>query len=206
MSEIKSIFWDNGGVILTNGWDRPARQRAAEKFRFDWAEYEERNGLIFDAFESGRMTLDEYLHRSVFYRERSFTPEGFKEFMFAQSQPYPESLDLLAAQVRAGRRLFASLNNEALELNEYRIEKFNLRSYFSVFFSSCYLGVRKPDPRIYRLALKITQCTPEECIFIDDREVNVESAREVGIHGIQFQSVEQLRNDLASFGVTTDRK
>jgi putative hydrolase of the HAD superfamily len=206
MSEIKSIFWDNGGVILTNGWDRPARQRAAEKFRFDWAEYEERNGLIFDAFESGRMTLDEYLHRSVFYRERSFTPEGFKEFMFAQSQPYPESLDLLAALVRAGRRLFASLNNEALELNEYRIEKFNLRSYFSVFFSSCYLGVRKPDPRIYRLALKITQCTPEECIFIDDREVNVESAREVGIHGIQFQSVEQLRNDLASFGVTTDRK
>jgi len=205
MNEIKSVFWDNGGVILTNGWDRPARQRAAEKFQIDAAEYEERSGLIFDAFESGRMTLDEYLHRSVFYRDRPFTPEDFKEFMFAQSQPYPESLDLLAALGRPGRRLFASLNNEGLELNEYRIAKFNLRSYFQVFFSSCYLGVRKPDPRIFRLALKITQCKPEECIFIDDRVVNVESAREVGIHTIQFQSAAQLGNDLARFGVTTEK-
>jgi len=203
MDEIKSVFWDNGGVILTNGWDRPARQLAAEKFHFDAAEFEERNGLVFDAYESGRMTLDEYLQGSVFYRERLFTAEDFKMFMFAQSQPYPESLDLLAALGRAGRRLFASLNNEALELNEYRIEKFNLRNYFTVFFSSCYLGVRKPDPRIYRLALKITQCEPGECIFIDDREVNVESAQEVGLHGILFQSVAQLRNDLARFGVKT---
>jgi putative hydrolase of the HAD superfamily len=203
MNEIKSIFWDNGGVILTNGWDRPARQRAAEEFQFDASEFEERHGLIFDAFESGRMTLDEYLHRSVFYRKRPFTPKEFEEFMFAQSRPYPESLDLLAALGRTGRLLCASLNNEGLELNEYRIEKFNLRKYFAVFFSSCYLGVRKPDPRIYRLALKITQCKPEECIFIDDREVNVESAREVGIHGIQFQSAARLRNDLIGFGVTT---
>ena len=124
--------------------------------------------------------------------------------MFAQSRSCPETLDLLASIGRAGRRLFASLNNEGLELNEYRIEKFNLRSYFLVFFSSCYLGVRKPDPRIYGLALKITQRKPEECIFIDDREENVEPARELGIHGIQFQTVAQLRDDLARLGVTAD--
>lgn len=205
MNEIKSVFWDNGGVILANGWDRPARQRAAEKFHFDAVEFEERHSLIFDAFECGRMTLEEYLHRSVFYHERPFTPRDFREFMFAQSRPFPESLDLLAELRRTGRLLLASLNNEGLEINEYRIEKFNLRTYFQVFFSSCYLGVRKPDPRIYRLALKITQCKPEECIFIDDREVNVESAQEVGIHGIQFQSVAQLRSDLNRFGVTTEK-
>jgi len=201
MSEIKAMFWDNGGVILTNGWDRPARQKAAEKFELNAVELEERHGLVFDAFETGRMTLDEYVRRTVFYRDRPFSPEEFKEFMFAQSRACPESLDLLGAIADSGRQLLAALNNEGRELNDYRIEKFSLRSYFSVFFSSCYLGVRKPDPRIFRLALEITQRKPEECVFIDDRVVNVESAREVGINAIQFQNAEQLRSDLARFDV-----
>ena len=128
----------------------------------------------------------------------------FKEFMFEQSKPFPEAMDFLRKLAGTRRQMVAALNNESLEINEYRIQKFQLRNYFEAFFSSCYLGVRKPDAGIYQLALKITQCEPAECILIDDRGLNLECARELGMHAIQFQNVAQLREDFARFGITPD--
>ena len=202
MAEVTTLFWDNGGVILTNAWDRGSREKAVEKFHLDWAELEDRHELMLNAFECGETGLDEYLRRTVFYRERPFTPAGFKEFMFAQSQPNPEALDLLGRVARTRRYRMATLNNESLELNEYRIRKFHLRDYFEAFFSSCYLGVRKPDPGIYTRALQITQREPAECVLIDDRGLNLECARELGMRTIQFQDAAQLQSDLARLGVT----
>jgi len=204
MAHISALFWDNGGVILTNGWDRGSRKLAVEKFHLDWADFEDRHELMLDAFEKGEVNLDEYLRRVVFYRERSFVLEEFKKFMFEQSQPFPESLELLGKLARKRTYVMASLNNESLELNEYRIHTFRLRDYFEAFFSSCYLGMRKPGAEIYQKALKITQCEPAECVLIDDRGLNLECARELGIHTIQFQRVDQLRDDLLNLGVTTD--
>ena len=201
MTEIRALFWDNGGVILTNGWDRNSRRAAVEKFHLDWADFEDRHELMLNAFETGRATLDQYLAPHYFLpRARPFTAEDFKQFMFEQSQPFPESLEFLGQLVQPQRYLMASLNNESLEINEYRIHKFNLRRYFESFFSSCYLGVRKPEEQIYRLALKISQCEPAECVLIDDRGLNLECARELGMHTIQFQNLEQLRKDLAQLG------
>ena len=204
MPEISALFWDNGGVILTNGWDRTARKEAVDKFHLDWADFEDRHELMLDAFEKGSVTLDEYLQRTVFYRERPFTKEQFKEFMVAQSQPFPEVLEFAKKLALTRRYLTAALNNESLEINEHRIHKFNLREYFEAFFSSCYLGVRKPDSTIYKLALKITQRSAAECVMIDDRGLNLECARELGMHTIQFSNVKQLRDDLARLGVTTN--
>ncbi len=204
MAEISALFWDNGGVILTNGWDRDSRLAAVKKFNLDWADFEDRHELMLNALESGQATLEEYLRRTVFYRERPFTMEEFKQFIFDQSQPFPESLEFLGKLARTRRHLLAALNNESLEINDYRIHKFHLRDYFEAFFSSCYLGVRKPNAGIYQLALKITQRTPGECILIDDRGLNLECARELGMHTIQFQNVAQLREDLKGFGITTD--
>jgi putative hydrolase of the HAD superfamily len=202
MPEISALFWDNGGVILTNGWDRTSRRAAVEKFHLDWGDFEDRHELMLNAFETGRASLDEYLRRTIFYRERAFTPEDFKQFMFAQSQAFPQALQFLAALVQPQRYLMAALNNESLEINEYRIHKFNLRQYFQAFFSSCYLGVRKPELRIYQLALKISQREPDECVLIDDRGLNLECARELGMHTIQFQNLDELRKDLAQLGIT----
>jgi putative hydrolase of the HAD superfamily len=202
MAKAKVLFWDNGGVILTNGWDRGARRNGVEKFNLDWADFEDRHELMLNAFECGEASLDEYLRRTVFYRERAFTPDDFKRFMFEQSQPFPEALDFLGELVRTQRYVMAALNNESLELNQYRIRTFRLRDYFEVFLSSCYLGVRKPGREIYSLALQITQCDPGECAMIDDRGLNLECARELGMQTIQFQNVEQLRDDLARLGVT----
>lgn len=204
MTDITTLFWDNGGVILTNGWDRRSRKAAAEKFQLDTNEFEDRHELMLDSFEKGEITLDEYLRRTVFYNERSFTMEEVKQFMFAQSQPFPESLDFLGKLARRRRYLIAALNNESLELNEYRVRKFRLRDYFEAFFSSCYLRMRKPLAGIYEQSLKITQRDPAECILIDDRGLNLECARELGMNTIQFQDVAQLRDDLKRCGVATD--
>lgn len=203
MPPVTTLFWDNGGVILTNGWDRDSREKAVEQFDLDWADFEDRHELMLHRFEIGEVSLDEYLRRTVFYRQRPFTIEDFKRFMFEQSQPFPESLEFLGELAATRRYYMAALNNESLEINQYRVKAFNLRDYFEAFFASCYLGIRKPNPGIYELALKITQRQAEECVFIDDRGLNLECAREMGMHVVQFLSVDQLRQELARLGISS---
>jgi putative hydrolase of the HAD superfamily len=202
MAEISTLFWDNGGVILTNGWDRGSRKRAVDKFQLDLADFEDRHELMLDAFEEGSITLDEYLRRTVFYRDRPYSIDDFKQFMFNESQAMPESLDFARQLASKKRYQMAALNNESLEINEYRIRTFQLVQIFEVFFSSCYLALRKPGAEIYTKALKITQRQPGECILIDDRGLNLECARELGMNTILFRNAAQLREDLHRFGVT----
>lgn len=201
MAKVTTLFWDIGGVILTNGWDRGSRKLATAQFNLDGEDLEDRHDLFFPALENGQVTLDQYLDRTIFYRPRAFSREQFKEFMFAQSQPYPESLAILEQLARSGKYLLATLNNEPRELNQHRIEQFGLRRNFIAFFSSCYLGARKPDEAIYRLALQVTQRAPEECVFIDDRAPNLECARRLGMGAIHFQNAAQLREELGRHGV-----
>ena len=174
---ITTIFFDIGGVLATDGWGHESRRAAAEKFGLDWDEYSDRHEKLAHAIEINQMTLERYLDRAIFYRPRPFAREEFRGFIFAQSEPKPDSLKVVEDLHQSGRYFMATLNNEILELNLYRIERFGLRRYFPVFFSSCFLGLRKPDEAIYRMVVQITQRTPEECIFIDDREVNLECPR-----------------------------
>ncbi len=201
MSEITTLFWDIGGVIMTNGWDTGARRRAAETFHLDWEEFQDRHDLSFPAFDSGLSSMDEYLNRTLFYRPRAFTREEFIAFMFAQSKEYPESRAVLDKLARMEKYFIGSINNEPLELNEYRIKAFHLRRDFQVFFSSCYLHTRKPEEMIYRIALEVTQRPPAECAFIDDRPLNLENPRKLGFKTIHYQDAEQLRAELKSYGV-----
>jgi len=201
LSEITTLFWDIGGVIMTNGWDTGARRRAAETFHLDWEEFQDRHDLSFPAFDSGLSSLDEYLNRTLFYRPRAFTREEFIAFMFAQSKEYPESRAVLDKLARMEKYFIGSINNEPLELNEYRIKAFHLRRDFQVFFSSCYLHTRKPEEMIYRIALEVTQRPAAECAFIDDRPLNLENPRKLGFKTIHYQDAEQLRAELKSYGV-----
>jgi putative hydrolase of the HAD superfamily len=205
MDKIEALFWDNGGVILTNGWDREARKRAADEFHLDWDDFSDRHELMLNAFETGQATLDQYVQRTVFYRPRDFKPENFKAFMFAQSQLFPEALEFCGKIAASRKYIMAALNNESREINQYRIKQFKLKDYFEVFFSSCYLGVRKPDIQIYRLVMEIMQRQPSACVMIDDRELNLECARELGLQTIQVKNLEQLKADLATLGVTADK-
>lgn len=202
MAEITTLFWDVGGVILTNGWDLDNRRQAAEHFNLDWEEMQERHEQVLADFETGRLSLEEYLGWTVFYHTRSFTIIEFKAFMLAQSQPHPETLKMLAALARSGKYLMATINNESLEMNLHRIEGFGLRQFITVFFSSCFVGIRKPDEAIYRLALRVTQRRPDACLFIDDRALNLESAQLLGMHTIHYRDPAQLWGELHRYGVT----
>lgn len=201
MPEISTIFFDIGGVILTNGWDRDARREAAQAFQLDWEDFQDRHDLSFPAFDAGQITLNQYLDRTLFYRPRSFTREEFTAFMFAQSKEYPDTRAILSALARTGKYLIGAINNEPLELNQYRIEAFQLRHDLQVFFSSCYLNARKPEETIYRIALEVTQRAPESCVFIDDRALNLENPRRLGMNVVHHQNAPQLRKDLQSLGI-----
>jgi putative hydrolase of the HAD superfamily len=195
------LFWDVGGVLLTNAWDHEERASAVEKFQLQKADLEARHKEVVSAFEEGKLSLDQYLDRAVFYQSRKFTKEEFKSFMLSLSKPKTEVLDF--ARTLAKKCLMSTINNESRELNEYRIRQFNLTQIFDLFVSSCYVGIRKPDERIYRLALDLIQKTPDECCFIDDRPVNIDAAVKVGMRTILMRDLEQLKRDLQSLGVSS---
>ena len=201
MPKITAVFCDVGGVLLTNGLDHGERAALVEKFGLDLKDFEGRHQMLSAAMDDGRMDLDEYLDQTIFYRPRSFRKQEAREFIYAQSQPLPGSLDVIARLANAGKVLLATLNNESRELNLHRIETFGLRRYFSVFFSSCYLGISKPHAEIYRLALDLSQRAPQECVFIDDRSLNLETARRMGLHTIQFLNAAQMESDLKTLGL-----
>ena len=201
MSAIHAIFWDVGGVLLTNAWDHTERAAALAHFQLDEQEFHDRHEMVVSSFERGKITLDEYLDRTVFYRPRPFTRDAFRDFMFSLTRPFPEVLKFARSLSDSGKYFMGTINNESRELNVYRIEKYELRRMFRVFISSCFVGLRKPERDIYRLALETTQIPAEECCFVDDRALNLECAAKLGMQTIEMQTLEQLRGDLAKLGV-----
>lgn len=201
MSRITTLFFDLGGVCLSNGWDREQRRAVTDKYGFDYETFDRRHRQVVDALERGQLSLQEYLQWTIFYEPRSFTIDDITTEIFQLSTAFPETLALVQALRRTGTYLLATLNNESRELNEYRIERFGLGDQFSAFFTSCYLGLIKPQPDAYRRALQITQRRPAECIFVDDRPMNVEVAGILGMYGVLFTGAAQLEADLRATGV-----
>ena len=198
---ITTLFLDIGGVLLTNGWDHQARQRAAVNFQLEWAEMEERHHLTFETYETGKLTLEEYLGRVVFYRKRPFTRAQFRRFMFAQSKPYPKMIELVARlKVRHGLKIVA-VSNEARELNTHRIRTFKLDGFVDAFVSSCFVHIRKPDADIFRLALDIAQVHPRQVVYIENTPMFVQIAEGLGIRSILHTDYRSTCMKLASFGL-----
>jgi putative hydrolase of the HAD superfamily len=198
---ITCLFVDIGGVLLTNGWDHPARERAAAHFKLDRAEMEDRHRLTFDTYEEGKLTLDEYLGRVVFYQKRPFTRAQFRRFMFAQSKPYPDMLNLISQlKIRYGLKV-AVVSNEGRELNAYRIRDFKLDRLVDMFISSCFVHLRKPDADIFRLALDIAQAPVEKIVYIENTPMFVQVAEGLGIQSILHTDCGSTRGKLASFGL-----
>jgi putative hydrolase of the HAD superfamily len=183
--KITTIFVDIGGVLGTNGWDHASREHAIEKFHLDQKEFNARHQLMNDLLEIGKCSLDEYLKTVVFYQKRSFSLNDFKKFMLGESKPYPKMIDLVSGlQKQFGLKVVA-VSNESRELTDFRIHKFNLKSFISFFVASCYVGLRKPDPAIYHMALDLAQAKPQEVVYLEDRALYVEKADHLGIHSIQ---------------------
>jgi putative hydrolase of the HAD superfamily len=201
-SSITTLFLDIGGILLTNGWDRGIRIRASEKFGLDYKEMDERHHLTFDTYEEGKLSLDEYLNRVVFYQERSFSRDDFKTFMFAQSKPFPEMIELMRGLKTQHGLQIAAVSNEGRELTVYRVQQFKLGTFIDFFISSCFVHYRKPDVDLYRIALDIAQVSPEQVVYIDDRAMFVEVAQRLGIKGIIHIGHEATRRALEGLGLS----
>lgn len=198
-SALKVIFLDIGGVLLSNGWGHESREKAAQAFKLDYAEMDALHHFIFNIYEINSITLNEYLDRVVFHQPRDFTKEDFKAFMFAQSVELPDTLLWLKEWKRDCGFHIMSINNEGKELNDFRIKKFGLHECFDAFVSSCEVGMRKPDPGIFTLAMGIAQALPEECIYFDDRLMLVQAAQKLGIQSFHHQSFLRTKEILDGF-------
>jgi putative hydrolase of the HAD superfamily len=203
-TEITTLFLDIGGVLLTDGWDHHARKRAATHFKLELAEMENRHHLTFDTYEEGKLTLKEYLGRVVFHQKRPFTRAQFRRFMFAQSKPYPQMIQLVRTlKAKYGLRI-AVVSNEARELNAYRIRKFKLAGLVDSFISSSFVHVRKPDADIFRLALDIAQAPARRVVYIENTPMFVQIAEGLGIQSILHRDYRSTCAKLASFGLRND--
>jgi putative hydrolase of the HAD superfamily len=192
--QYKILFSDIGGVLLTNGWGHESRKAAAVKFGIDYNEMGFLHDFIFNVWEMGKISLDVYLDTVVFNQPRKFFREEFKDFMFKQSHELPELLPWLIGWKNTHPMIKTiSINNEPKELNEFRIEKYKLHNFFDAFVSSCEVGMRKPDPGIFKLALGIAQAKPHECLYFDDRAMLVEAAKKVGIHAYHHEDFETTK-------------
>jgi putative hydrolase of the HAD superfamily len=208
MSEIRTIFWDIGGVILSNGWDTGQRARVLGSLGVDIPAYEKRHPSENFVWERGRISAEEFFNRTVF-KPRDAPPQTL-DFNFddlwakvcgESSFLYPESFDILHSLKRSGQFKLATLNNESTELNEYRLDTFELREQFDYFICSGYINEMKPHPDIFRAAIRISGQPPSTAVFIDDKQENIDAARYHGMHGIRFESPAQLRSSLAEIGI-----
>jgi putative hydrolase of the HAD superfamily len=195
------VFFDVGGVLGTNGWDRQERAKAIARFALDGDAFERRHEDAVGTFEAGKMTLDEYLDYTVFCEERGFSRDDFKAFMKACSRPFPDSIQVARELAGAGSHVLMTLNNESAELNVHRLRTFGLLPLFTAFFSSCWVGAVKPARRIYEVARDMSQAEPARSVFIDDRPQNLTPAAALGMKTILFEDAVQLRRDLAALGV-----
>jgi putative hydrolase of the HAD superfamily len=196
---------DVGDVLLTNGWDHSSRRRAAREFKLDWAQMEKRHRLVFETHEEGKLAFEEYLDWVVFYEKRTFTRDKFRDFMFAQSKPYPRMIELVTTLKLRYDLKVVVISNESRELNEYRIRTFKLDQLIDTFISSCFVHLRKPDAAIFQLAMDISQTSPAQAVFIDNTPMFVQIAERFGIRSILHIGYESTCAKLTSFGLQTSQ-
>lgn len=198
--EIRTLFLDIGGVLLSNGWDRYARQRAVKKFNLDPDELSDRHHIFFETYEAGKLTLKEYMDNVIFYQQRNFSEMDFKHFLFQQTTAIKGSIEYFMAIKKKYKLNIVALSNEGRELNEYRIKTFKLDKLFNLFISSCYVHLRKPDKQIFQMACDISFTKPEHALFIDDRIIHIQIAGSLGINGIQFRNISSTKKQMESYG------
>jgi putative hydrolase of the HAD superfamily len=192
-TKITTLLLDIGGVLLTNGWGREQRQNAIEKFNLDPAETDDRNALMWDTYESDKFTLDEYLDFVIFHQPRTFTREEFRTYMMAQSVPLDGAIEYFKQLKKELGCKVVALSNESRELNDHRITTYKLSELFDFYVSSCYVGLRKPDPAIYQLAIDTAQARKEEVVYVDDRLTYIEMARKLGFPSLHYQGIDSAR-------------
>lgn len=193
---IKAIIFDVGGVLIKTV-DQTPRMKLAKEFNLTMPEI---HGLVFGTSKNkdpqlGIITWEEHL--TGICKKLAINDEDGEDFidMFFAGDHLDsvliEEIEILKEKYKIG-----ILSNAMSNLTELLTESWEIINHFEVVVNSSEEGLRKPDKRIYTIALEKLSVLPEEAIFIDDKEENSSAATELGIHGIQYTSTEQTLKDI----------
>lgn len=198
------LYTDIGGVLGTNGWDTGLRADIAGHFGVDLAEIEPRHHLMFDSYERGYLSFEEYLARVFFASPRDFTIEDLREYTYNASVPWPDNIDFFRrVKMRNGLKV-GLISNEGRGIAEHRCVKFGLRELADFLVISHFVHMRKPDHEIWKLALNLAQVQPEESIYVDDRALFVAVAADLGFTAFQHVSLADTMEQLRSLELQVD--
>ena len=201
----RMLYSDIGGVLGTNGWDSRLRRSLCTDFSLDFEEIEARHHLMFDSFERGFLSFEEYLTRVIFFVPRAFSLEQVRDFTFAASVPWPKSIEFFRRLRTANSLGFALISNEGQGITRHRVNKFGLKQVCDFMVISHFTGLRKPDPGIWKLALNLAHAEPSESIYVDDRELFVDAAKDLGFTAVHYTTLESTRERFAALGLFESR-
>jgi len=198
---ITTLFLDIDGVLLNDGWDHQARNRAATHFQLNFIEMEKQHQLSFSAYENGMITLQDYLDHVVFYENRPFTQSEFQEFMFEQSQSYPEMIELIRQLKEQYGLKIVAICNEARELNLHRIRKFGLVSLVDEFVSFRFINLPEPDALLFRLAFHIDEKFNRHGAYIENTPLLLQKTEDFGLRSMFHSDYQSTCSKLAELGL-----
>jgi putative hydrolase of the HAD superfamily len=203
-SKFQVLFSDIGGVLGTNGWDSQLRQKVIDRFGLDFDEVDKRHHLMFDSYERGFLSFEEYLKYVVFHIPRYFKLQELRDYVYAGSVAWQENIDLFARVKQANGLKLALISNEGQGITEHRIGKFGLRKLADYIVVSHCVHMRKPDAQMWKLALDLSQVTARECIYVDDRQMFVDVANDLGFTAFQHTSLESTRQKFKELGLKVE--
>ena len=203
-TKFKVLYSDIGGVLGTNGWDSEGRRAICSHFHLELGEIESRHRLMFDTYERGYMSFEEYLRQVFFGSPRKFSLEELRDLAFQQSVAWPENISFFGKVKTANRLKVGLISNEGEGITEHRVGKFQLRELADFMLVSHFVHMRKPDRSIWQLALDLAQVTTDESIYIDDRPMFVKIASEIGFTALHHTSLEDTREQFRSLGLKVD--
>ena len=202
-SKYHILFSDIGGVLGTNGWGSGLRAQVVSHFNLNADEIEQRHHLMFDSYERGFLSLDEYLGSVFFDRPRDFALADLRELIYQGSVAWRENIDLFHRVKIANGLKLALISNEGQGITEHRVNKFGLRNVADFMVVSHYVHMRKPDAQIWQLALDLAQAQVEESIYVDDRAIFVKVAADLGFTAFQHVSLNETRLRFEELGLKT---
>ncbi|MER7078428.1 putative hydrolase of the HAD superfamily [Saccharopolyspora kobensis] len=208
----RAVIFDYGGVLTTSGraalhgWIeqegiRPETFSAAIK---EWLSRDAPPGTPIHRLETGELDAEDF-NRTLAQRLRSIdgspvAPEGLLQRMFARMRSEPAMLDLVR-DLRAGGVRTALLSNSWG--NDYPWDL--LDGLFDVAVISAEVRLRKPDPRIYRMALERLELSAEQVVFVDDGAPNVDAARRLGMRTVLHTDPAATRAQVCALTTVTSR-
>jgi putative hydrolase of the HAD superfamily len=200
---MRAVIFDYGEVLCQP--DPAAHQTLLRITGLDDATFRQHYWSDRHDYDLGRFEGPVFWRKIGEQTGRNFTPAQIQSLIEHDVLLWTSLLDepmlAWAAALQEAGFATAILSNMPFEIDRYMRQEFGWLAHFSHLTFSCELGIAKPDPAIYTFTCEQLHVRPEEALFLDDKQVNVEAAERVGLHAMQFRNVEQLRRDLAARGL-----